>query len=495
MAVRGGDAKGMAEQSAAILEGAKRSLSAGRFYAALEDLGRVRVRFTAAAEASGHSGNPPDDFDAFWTRARAGLAEADRKSPARTSSELPAALEALAEAAEGQTMVLADASRAYARVTGPRAGFYYLGEARGDADWAVFCRSLGIRREAGPAPLRSIAPELGALQERARSAFQPPLSIDRHPQFIRFNATLKLAGSSTLGRRAGRSPVPRRGAAARVIAPAKAPGESISAKRRLAASPLRRVRRRPVRRAGGGRLRFRGRGGGRDRDPRRGPARLRRSALSPRPLPRRPRRRSRTPSAGPTPETSPIRQVCWCRRSWRNTRGRRASSAKLRTSALADGFGVTRYPAVFVDDVLVAPAGLRLRRRGEPRPICPWRNAASQAKFKTDLSRMIDLVLAESTKARERVARGGSRRGHRLDAFLFRHRLRRSPRSRRRFRRPRRRRGVLGDVVPALPIDARLARDAAGNTGALPSSRSPSSRRSLPREHSQRRSAQASGGR
>jgi len=204
MAAAGGDANEMAAQSTAILESAKRSLSSGRFFAALEDLGRVRVRLSASAAASSHSGKTRDDFETFWTGARAGLAEADRKSLAAARSALPAAVEALAQAAEGQTMILADASRAYARVTGPRAGFYYFGEAQGDADWAAFCRSLELRFEGGPAPLRSIAPELAALQERANSVFQPPLSIDRHPQFIRFNATLKLAGElDTQGRRAG----------------------------------------------------------------------------------------------------------------------------------------------------------------------------------------------------------------------------------------------------------------------------------------------------
>ena len=241
MAAAGGDAKEMAAQSTPILESAKRSLSSGRFFAALEELGRVRVRLSAAATASAHSGKTRDDFEAFWTGARSGLAEADRKSLASAASTLPAAVEALAQAAEGQTMILADASRAYERVTGPRAGFYYLGEARGDADWAAFCRSLEVRREGSPAPLRSIAPELASLQERASSVFQPPLSIDRHPQFIRFNATLKLAGElDGQGRRAG-ALYEYLDALQQLatIAPAKkAPAESIeSAARRLAASP------------------------------------------------------------------------------------------------------------------------------------------------------------------------------------------------------------------------------------------------------------------
>ena len=65
-------------------------------------------------------------------------------------------------------------------------------------------------------------------------------------------------------------------------------------------------------------------------------------------------------------------------------------------SKLAEQFGVKGYPAVFVDGVLVAAPrefGYFGEVQGSGR-YAPWRNAASQAKFKADLSRMIDLILA-----------------------------------------------------------------------------------------------------
>jgi thiol-disulfide isomerase/thioredoxin len=65
-------------------------------------------------------------------------------------------------------------------------------------------------------------------------------------------------------------------------------------------------------------------------------------------------------------------------------------------SKLADRFGVKGYPAVFVDDILVAAPrefGYFGEVEGTGR-YAPWRNEASQAKFKTDLVRMIDLILA-----------------------------------------------------------------------------------------------------
>jgi len=65
-------------------------------------------------------------------------------------------------------------------------------------------------------------------------------------------------------------------------------------------------------------------------------------------------------------------------------------------SKLADRYGVKGYPAVFVDDVLVAVPrdfGYFGEVEGTGR-YAPWRNADNQAKFKADLTRMIDLILA-----------------------------------------------------------------------------------------------------
>jgi len=77
-------------------------------------------------------------------------------------------------------------------------------------------------------------------------------------------------------------------------------------------------------------------------------------------------------------------------------------------SKLAEKFGVKGYPAVFVDDVLVAAPrefGYFGEIEGTGR-YAPWRSAASQEKFKTDLIRMIDLILAgkKSIVTREQAA-------------------------------------------------------------------------------------------
>ena len=75
-------------------------------------------------------------------------------------------------------------------------------------------------------------------------------------------------------------------------------------------------------------------------------------------------------------------------------------------SALARRFGVTRYPAIFVDDVLVAtPKDFGFFGKGEGKPegrYSPLRSAASHERFRVDLARMLKLILAgdkESARA------------------------------------------------------------------------------------------------
>jgi hypothetical protein len=100
---------------------------------------------------------------------------------------------ALAEAAQGQAIALVDASRPYAKATDNSAGYYYVGEAEADTAYATFCYGLALRRTGAPLNAHSIAPQLENLQQRINAIFRPPLSIEKHPDFIRLNSTVKLA--------------------------------------------------------------------------------------------------------------------------------------------------------------------------------------------------------------------------------------------------------------------------------------------------------------
>jgi thiol-disulfide isomerase/thioredoxin len=67
-------------------------------------------------------------------------------------------------------------------------------------------------------------------------------------------------------------------------------------------------------------------------------------------------------------------------------------------SRLAKRFGVTHYPAIFVEDVLVAtPSDFGFYGKGQAQEggrYAPLKSAASHERFRADLTRMINLLLA-----------------------------------------------------------------------------------------------------
>jgi thiol-disulfide isomerase/thioredoxin len=72
-------------------------------------------------------------------------------------------------------------------------------------------------------------------------------------------------------------------------------------------------------------------------------------------------------------------------------------------SALAKKFGIKFYPAVFVNEVLIAkPSDFYGRETGR---YIPWREPKNQEKFRADLTRMVEIALRDGGElAREGVA-------------------------------------------------------------------------------------------
>jgi thiol-disulfide isomerase/thioredoxin len=90
-------------------------------------------------------------------------------------------------------------------------------------------------------------------------------------------------------------------------------------------------------------------------------------------------------------------------------------------SKLAEQYGIKRYPAVFVNDILLArPRDFGFFGKGEKAGrYTPWLNPDSQARFKADLTRMVDLVVAgRSEEASKQGASGvGDDTIHQLPKF------------------------------------------------------------------------------
>ncbi|PYQ29847.1 MAG: hypothetical protein DMF56_08965 [Acidobacteria bacterium] len=72
----------------------------------------------------------------------------------------------------------------------------------------------------------------------------------------------------------------------------------------------------------------------------------------------------------------------------------------LGASKLADRFGVDKYPAIFVDESLVArPEDFYAWGGPATGKYLPWNDVANRRKFQTDLTRMIDIRLSGGTVA------------------------------------------------------------------------------------------------
>jgi hypothetical protein len=177
---------------------------AGLYYFSLERLGQSLDMLNGARtgiDLVKTAGADLPSFEKEWNKT-AGELEAFRKDFDKHNwSAAPAAVRALGEAAATRTTPLLDGSRGFALTTKPADGLYYLGQVRGQMEFARFSEEVDLARKGRATPLRSFLPELQALQQKVNAAFQPPKSIDQHPLFIALNSTIKLANELDAARR------------------------------------------------------------------------------------------------------------------------------------------------------------------------------------------------------------------------------------------------------------------------------------------------------
>jgi hypothetical protein len=189
--------KQIKDGSETALGRAAEALRAGRRLLALQRLAGAREQMLAAtylAERSVAQRKENADFEAEWTRMGAVLRADLATPPAETLAGVrPAAVRALAEAALPQVGVYYEASLEYGRNTMPDSGLYYLGAAQAQRDFVAFARVLAEDASGAPPAVRALGPELDLLETEMLSAYRPPLSIEKHPQFIGASSMLKEA--------------------------------------------------------------------------------------------------------------------------------------------------------------------------------------------------------------------------------------------------------------------------------------------------------------
>jgi hypothetical protein len=182
------------------------ALRAGRRLLALQRLAAARVDLSAWLYLAGRpAGERKEDagFEAEWARMGKTLkADMGTPSPRALEGVRPAALRAIGEAALPQIKVYYDASLEYGRNTMPDAGLFYLGSAQAQRELIAFCRSLAAspsgvtptgRTARRAPPLRDIGADIDTLEDDLLALYRPPVSIDRHVEFIVAGSALKEA--------------------------------------------------------------------------------------------------------------------------------------------------------------------------------------------------------------------------------------------------------------------------------------------------------------
>jgi hypothetical protein len=189
--------KQIKEGSETTLARAADALRSGRRLLALQRLAHARADLLAAgymAERPTAERKEEAAFEAEWRRMGGVLLEQLAAPPVEALAGVePAAVRALAEAALPQVRVFYDASLEYGRNTMPDSGLYYLGSAQAQRDFVALARRLTEPSRLQPPPVRPLASEIDALQAEMLALYRPPLSIDKHPQFITASSLLKEA--------------------------------------------------------------------------------------------------------------------------------------------------------------------------------------------------------------------------------------------------------------------------------------------------------------
>lgn len=178
----------------AALATAQQALAKGERLAALYRLALVRANVAGIAfqlERGGEGSPEAAVLDREWERMGQELkADLAPTAAATLAGIVPAAVGALAEASLPQVRGFYLASRDYGYATTPETGLYYLGAARAERDFVALARALH-EPVAGRAPaFRSIAAEIDALNGEMLGAYRPPLSLDRHMEFVVAHAAL-----------------------------------------------------------------------------------------------------------------------------------------------------------------------------------------------------------------------------------------------------------------------------------------------------------------
>jgi hypothetical protein len=180
-----------ADQRAAVasrLERAAAAAKAGRAYLALYELESPWEMVGAHTFSRRVATTGSREFAEQWRAAGEPAARPERIGTGR----VPLVVEALASAAAARGPALYHASLSYAEDAGLDAGLYYLGESQAVGAFAARARSLPWRPAGDPPTLRSLTPELDALDAEVSAAYRE-MEAAEHQDYMHTSVALKRA--------------------------------------------------------------------------------------------------------------------------------------------------------------------------------------------------------------------------------------------------------------------------------------------------------------
>ena len=128
-----------------------------------------------------------------WRRLGGELGDKERRLTAAPARRLPIAAQGVIERSLTQVQPHYQSGRLYGQQTTVADGLFYLGRAKAQLDFALFCHGLDLAAPGAAPRLRSLAPELEELESEVLQAYRRHGAADQQNTFIRINASLKMA--------------------------------------------------------------------------------------------------------------------------------------------------------------------------------------------------------------------------------------------------------------------------------------------------------------
>ncbi len=184
-----------AKSYASRLKQAEDALAAGYLFLSLYQMQSAWVRLNAQASQLSKAeiakqGNQV--YEREWQRFDHERASKEKLFTPAAARSLPASVTALLQVSRWQSRPYAQSGKLYGYNTSLDFGYYYMGLAEGNIEFALFCQQLRFSQPRTPVRFASLGGALSELEKTTIAAYGQAGGKDQ-PRYIEINSTLKLA--------------------------------------------------------------------------------------------------------------------------------------------------------------------------------------------------------------------------------------------------------------------------------------------------------------